>query len=49
MEELSKANTQVKIDYAEQLKDETEKFQRSMDFLKNQILVLIYHNTKLGN
>ena len=39
MEELSKANTQVKIDYAEQLKDETEKFQRSMDFLKNQIIL----------
>ena len=33
--ELTKANEQTKISYAEQLQQETDKFQRSMDFLRN--------------
>lgn len=37
IDELTKANEQVKVDYAEKLQEETEKFQRSLDFMKHQI------------
>jgi len=35
--ELKAANEQVKIDYADKLQEETEKFQRFLDFMKHQI------------
>ena len=37
IEELQKSNEQVKIDYAEKLQEETEKFQRSLEFIKHQV------------
>lgn len=37
IEELTKANEQVKVDYAEKLQEETENFQRFLDFMKHQI------------
>ena len=39
IEELTRTNEQVKIDYAEKLQQETDKFQRSLDFLKNQVVI----------
>ena len=37
IDELTKANEQVKVDYAEKLQEETEKFQRSLEFVKHQV------------
>lgn len=35
--ELKSANDQTKLDYAEKLQEETEKFQKSLEFVKHQI------------
>lgn len=37
IEELKSANERTKIQYAEQLQEETDKFQRSLEFIKHQI------------
>ena len=37
IEELTKANEQTKIDYAVKLEEETERYQRSIAFVNNQI------------
>ena len=37
IEELTRANEQSKVVYAEKLQEETDQFQRSLEFLKNQI------------
>lgn len=37
IDELKSQNEQVKITYAEKLQEETDKFQRSVEFLKHQI------------
>ena len=37
IEELKTANDQTKLDYAEKLQAETERFQRSLDFMSHQI------------
>jgi hypothetical protein len=37
IDELQKSNEQVKIDYAEKLQEETEKFQKSLEFIKHQV------------
>ena len=37
IEELTKANEQTKLSYAEQLQEETDQFNRSLDFVKKQI------------
>ena len=37
IEELKAANDQTKLDYAEKLQAETERFQRSLDFMSHQI------------
>jgi len=37
IEELKAANEQVKIDYADKLQEETEKFQKSLEFIKHQV------------
>ena len=39
IDELTKANEQTKIDYAIKLQEETEKFQKSLEFVKNQIIL----------
>ena len=39
IDELMKANEQTKVSYAERLEQETEKFQRSLEFVKNQIIL----------
>ena len=37
IDELTKVNDQVKVDYAEKLQEETEKFQKSLEFIKHQV------------